>query len=60
VENVSGSVDAEIRKVEAASGEISAGRPQFPHFSAPAEQHRLQVIEANRPYLSIEEKAGDD
>jgi hypothetical protein len=60
VENVSGSVDVEIRKVEALAAKFPQVAHDFRTFSAPVKQHRLQAIEVNRPYLSIEEKARDD
>jgi hypothetical protein len=60
VENVSGSVDVEIGKVEVLAAKFSQVAYDFRTFSAPVEQHRLQAIEVNRPYLSIEEKARGD
>jgi len=60
VENVSRSGDVEIEKVEALAAKFSQVAHDFRNFSTPVEQHWLQSIEVNRPYLSIEEKARDD
>jgi len=60
VENVSRSGDVEIGKVEALAAKFSQVAHDFRNFSTPMEQHWLQAIEVNRPYLSIEEKARDD
>ena len=60
MENVSGSVDVEIGKVDALAAKFSQVAHDFRNFSTPVEQHWLPAIEVNRPYLSIEEKARDD